>query len=76
MISIIIGHFDYKHRCLVEKNVPTAFILPSRWQDGTYSLAVYDCILGQTFNPFLMHLSTKSIFLHYTNDNTLRFVDD
>ena len=40
MISIMVGHFDYKHRCLVEKNVPIALILPSRWQDGAESLGM------------------------------------
>ena len=29
-----------KHRCLVEKNVPIAFILPRRWQDGAESLGI------------------------------------
>ena len=28
------------HRCLVEKNVPIAFILPSRWQDSAESLGM------------------------------------
>ena len=28
------------HRCLVKKNVPIAFILPSRWQDGAESLGI------------------------------------
>ena len=36
----MVGHFDYKHRCLVEKNVPIAFILPSRWQYGAESLGI------------------------------------
>ena len=40
VISIMVSHFDYKHRCLVEKNVPIAFILPSRWQDGAESLGI------------------------------------
>ena len=40
MISIMVSHFDYKHRCLVEKNVPIALILPSRWQDGAESLGI------------------------------------
>ena len=40
MISIMVGHFDYKLRCLVEKNVPIALILPSRWQDGAESLGM------------------------------------
>ena len=33
-ISVIVGHFDCKHLCLVKKNVPIAIILPSRWQVG------------------------------------------
>ena len=40
VISIMVGHFDYKHRCTVEKNVPIALILPSRWQDGAESLGM------------------------------------
>ena len=32
VISIMFGHFDSKHRCHIEKNVPKAFISPSRWQ--------------------------------------------
>ena len=30
--------YDGNHRCLVGKNVPIAFIFPSRWQDGAESL--------------------------------------
>ena len=40
MISIMVSHFDYKHRCLIENNVPIAFILPRRWQDGAESLGM------------------------------------
>ena len=40
MISIMVDHFDYKQRCPVEKNVPIAFILPSRWRDGAESLGM------------------------------------
>ena len=40
MISVMVGHFDCKHSCIVEKNVPIAFILPSRWQDGAESLVI------------------------------------
>ena len=41
VISVMVGHFDCKHSCLVEKNVPIAFILPSsRWQDGAKSLGI------------------------------------
>ena len=36
----MVSHFDYKHRCLLEKNVPIALILPSRWQDGPESLGI------------------------------------
>ena len=40
MISIMVGHFDYKHRCLVHKDVPISFILPSGWKDGAESLGM------------------------------------
>ena len=40
VISTIVSHFDYKHRCLVGKNVPIVLILPSRWQDGAGSLGI------------------------------------
>ena len=36
----MVSNFDYKHRCLVEKNVPIALILPSRWQDVAESLGI------------------------------------
>ena len=45
----MVGHFDYKHRCLVEKNVPIALILPSKWQDGAESLGMeHTCCLWQS----------------------------
>ena len=31
---------DGNHRCLIEKNVPIALILPGRWQDGAESLGI------------------------------------
>ena len=37
VISIMVGHFDYKHKYLVEKNVPKVLIFPNRWQDGAES---------------------------------------
>ena len=40
MIFIMASHFDYKHRCITEKNVPIALILPSGWQDGAESLGI------------------------------------
>ena len=32
--------FDYKHRCLIEENVPRELILPSRWQYSAESLGM------------------------------------
>ena len=40
VISIMVSHLDYKHRCLLEKNVSIALILHSRWQDGAESLEI------------------------------------
>ena len=40
VISIMVSHFDYKHRCLIEKNIPIVLILPSRWQHGAESLLI------------------------------------
>ena len=34
------ANHDGNHKCIVEKNVPTALILPSRWQDGAESLGI------------------------------------
>ena len=31
---------DGNHGCLIEKNVPIALILPSRWQDGAERLGI------------------------------------
>ena len=36
----MVSHFDYQHKCLVEKNVPMGYILPSRWQDVAESLGI------------------------------------
>ena len=36
----MVGYFDPKHRCLIEKNVSIELILPSRWRDGTESLGM------------------------------------
>ena len=40
VISVMVGHFDCKCSCLIEKNVPMAFILTNRWQDGAESLGI------------------------------------
>ena len=45
------ANHDGNQKCLVEKNVPIALNLPSRWRDGADSdraQAVYDCILKKT----------------------------
>ena len=59
----MVSHFDYKHRCLVEKNVPTALILPSRCWYGAESLgwsalAVYD--------TYLEHFQTKNTLHNFS----------
>ena len=40
VISAVVNHFDCKCSCLKENNVPVAFILPGRWQDGVESLRI------------------------------------
>ena len=32
------------HRCLIEKNVPIAFIFPSRWQDESLGIETTSCL--------------------------------
>ena len=39
-ITVNTADHDGNHRCLVEKNFPIAFILPSRWWDGAESLVI------------------------------------
>ena len=34
-----VDHYG-NYRCLIEKNVPIAFILPGRWRDGGESLGI------------------------------------
>ena len=38
MFIVKMSDNDGNHRCLVEKYVPRALILPSRWWDGAESL--------------------------------------
>ena len=38
MFIVKMADYDGNHRCLIEKNVPIVFILPSRWQDSVESL--------------------------------------
>ena len=40
MFIVKMAKYDGHHRCLIEKNVPIAFILLSRWQDGAVSLGI------------------------------------
>ena len=40
MFIVKMADHDGNHICLLEKNVPIAFILPSRWQDGAESLGI------------------------------------
>ena len=40
MNIVKMANHDGNHRCLAEKNVPIALILPSRWQDGAESLGM------------------------------------
>ena len=40
MFIVKMADHDENYRCLSEKNVPIALILPSRWQDGAESLGM------------------------------------
>ena len=40
MFIVKVADHDGDHRCLIEKNVPAPFILPSRLQDGAESLGI------------------------------------
>ena len=72
VISFMVSHFDYKHRCHVEKNVPIALILPSRWQNGTESQGIErTSCLCLFFRPWLIGFcDVTSSFLKdaYRND--------
>ena len=54
VISIMVGHFDFKHRCLVEKNVLIALIIPSRWRDDAESLGIEHLLFIMQCSNFLM----------------------
>ena len=54
MILVLVGHFDCKHRCHVEKIVTIAFILSSRWQDGESSIRMESNNLTETLAPFVV----------------------
>ena len=40
MFIVKMANHDGNHRCLIEKNVTIALILPSRWQDGAEGLCL------------------------------------
>ena len=46
MFTIKMADHYRNHRCLVEKKVPIALILPSRWQDGAESLVELTSVDG------------------------------
>ena len=52
VISIMVSHFDYKHRFLVEKNVPRVLICLVDDRDGAESLGIghTSCLCEKTFN--------------------------
>ena len=52
VISEMVVHFDCKHSCFIEKHVPIAFILSSRWQDCAESLEI-ETISCQWHRPSL-----------------------
>ena len=63
------------HRCFVEKNVPIAFILPSRWQDSAESLGIEHLLFMLKY--FLsyrtcQHTTTKK---HTMNTNVISKFD-
>ena len=60
MISVMVGHFDCKHRCLSEKNIPIAFILPSRWQDGVESVVIETPLIAVYGHGLLFYETRQS----------------
>ena len=60
----MVSHFVYTHRCLIEKNVPIALILPSRWQDGAESLGIEhtSCLWFYQYSPvYLLYLCSACL---------------
>ena len=61
-------HFDYKHRCLVDKNVPIVLILPSRgcWEsrDRAHLLFMSVVCSKRQLDVWKRILFTKTIFPH------------
>ena len=61
-------HFDYKHRCLVDKNVPIVLIFPSRgcWEsrDRAHLLFMSVVCSKRQLDDWKRILFTKTIFPH------------
>ena len=59
MFIVKMADHDGNHRCLVEKNVPIALILPSRWRDGAESLGIEctSCLCNRTDANLLFNLA-------------------
>ena len=62
MFIVKMANHDGNNRCLTEKNVPTALILPSRWPDGAESLGIEHQLfmllsIGQLFSVLLIVIS-------------------
>ena len=53
------ANHDENHRCVVEKNVPIALILPSRWQDGAESLGTRALAVNGLGMPFQALSTTR-----------------
>ena len=75
MISIMVNHFDYKHRCLIEKNVPIVLILPSRWQYGAESLGIEhtSCLCCRILGIRIDHNAYK--INKSTYNNIMQFIE-
>ena len=71
VILVLVGHFDCKHRCHVEKIVTIAFILSSRWQDGESSIRMESNNLTEKLAPFVRqnYFSIYSNSLSYSLSN-------
>ena len=62
VISIMVGHFDCKHSCLIEKNICKAFIFPNRWQDAAESLGIE---ITSCLCLWVLPNSSSDIFVKY-----------
>ena len=63
MFIVKMADHNGNHRCLVKKNVPIVFILPSRWQNGAESLGMEttSCLLlGSTDETLQWNLASSA----------------